>query len=556
MTSLCHGQTKVGVWSDSVEKKWWQQFSTPAQWVVEEKVIHEQLLTIHERLGVAKVMKNPHFVGWLNHLKWLSLFPDQWEQDPWWSQPEARRTFQTIALQKELRNAFLEALSRYDNHSSAIEILSRIYQKYPKEAVAYPSLAVAFSIVFDQPFPKGWPHHFVQERAVLNEPGPIEERFAFYVKSHQEKKLAYDLKRMSSDDLKFVVDTPVPLKELQHVQRVKLRNVKQLNLLFTMIRYDQVRLNQGGSLWPHGKYELFMIQKNGGLCVDQAYYTAHTAKSKGIPTIFFLGQGNSGEHAWLGFWERHGKWKFDLAKFQNEDYPVGQAFDPQSWRRLTDSECAFLDRQNSEDPGRVKAKACLRWAELNEGSPVYHATVREARLASPGFIRAWEAEAGSLDRSEVGIEEQLRFWREWNQTFQKQKDLLFRGQKRLLNLLEEAGRTNEYNTLLKKIIDGNKRERSDLVVSIAAERVFVLVEKKEWEKAHDTFRKTMSKLRTKAGGHLFYRLVQPYVNSCLEEGKMDHARDAIERAMRASNPQRGSLLEQDLKALERLVKSR
>ena len=105
----------------------------------------------------------------------------------------------------------------------------------------------------------------------------------------------------------------------------------------------------------------------------------------------------------------------------------------------------------------------------------------------------------------------------------------FRGEKRLLGLLEDAGRKVEYNQLLGSIIAENTNERFDLVVSVAAERVFVHVENKRWEKADETFRGAMRKLASKQGGHLFYQLVQPYVQSCLEEGKSRYARAAMER---------------------------
>ena len=115
-----------------------------------------------------------------------------------------------------------------------------------------------------------------------------------------------------------------------------------------------------------------------------------------------------------------------------------------------------------------------------------------------------------------------------------QNDLRFRGEKRLLGLLEDAGRTCEYNQLLSKIIAANKDQRFDLVVSVAAEKVFVHIENKRWEKADETFRGAMQKLASKAGGHLFYQLVQPYVQSCLEEGKSSYAQAAMERAANRS----------------------
>jgi hypothetical protein len=552
-----HGETKVGTWSRKSNAEWWATHSTPDTWIAEQPSIHDQLLTIQDRVTLKRALANKNFTGWINHLKWLSLFPENWHEHEFFKNLRAQRTFMALALQKpEVRDAFLNALSPYDDHEKAAQILCRIFMDRATDAFQFPALAIAISLVFDQPFPDGWPHHFVEPSSVLRTVVDPSKRFAFFAKSQHDGALLYDLKHLAISDLKFVVDTPVPIEELQYVQSVKIRSVKHLPSLFTTIKYDMPRLQRKGYLWPHGDYKLFTIGQKGGLCVDQAYFTSHTAKSKGVPSIVFLGQGNSGEHAWLGYLEGYGRWKFDLAKFRSEDYPVGQAFDPQTWRRLTDSECAFLNRRSAADPNLLKARHALAWAELNPEADFYLLALQEARTAAPQYLWAWEQEAAHLAETDADVKQRTRFWNDWINSFQRQKDLRFRGEKRLLGLLEEAGETNEYNRLLRKIIATNKNQRFDLVVGVAAEKVFVHIENKRWEQADKTFRSAMQKLSTKAGGHLFYQLVQPYVQSCLEEGQTKFAQAAMDRAGRTfKDTQAGSILDKDLKELADLVKA-
>ena len=93
-------------------------------------------------------------------------------------------------------------------------------------------------------------------------------------------------------------------------------------------------------------------------------------------------------------------------------------------------------------------------------------------------------------------------------------------------------------------------------MSVAAERVFVHIENKRWEEAHQTFRGAIQKLASKAGGHLFYQLVQPYAQSCLEEGKISYAEEVMKRAADAFEAQEGSILDKDIKELADLVKAK
>lgn len=118
------------------------------------------------------------------------------------------------------------------------------------------------------------------------------------------------------------------------------------------------------------------------------------------------------------------------------------------------------------------------------------------------------------------------------------------------------GEDDKYKNLLSSMVKSNKSKREDLVVKVTAEEVFVLVEEKKWEEADKIFTKAMSYLRSKAGGALFYNLVQPYVRICLDEGKIEYAKSAMKRSDRAFDAKKGSILDHDMKQLAKLVDAR
>ena len=544
--------TKVSSWNEAAYKKWWSANTTPEQWITDKKSIHDQLSVIYKKLGSKRALENKHFNGWNSHLLWLSLFPEDYKNDDYFNTPEAQQTFQKIALDQASQQLFLLNLSPHDNQLEALKIFCKIYQAYPQEMKQYANLAVAFSIVYDQPFPEGWPHAFVKKSALpIGDTEPV-DRFAFYVKASKEKKLLLDIRKMQPQDLKFVVDTPIKLSELQYLQGVKIKSARQLEDLFQVVRYDKPRLSSGNYIWSNGDYLVFTIGKKGGLCVDQAYFTIHTGKALGIPSIMFMGQGNSGAHAWVGAMKTYGTWGFDYAKFRNEDYPVGQSYDPQTWRRLTDSECIYLDKRNESSDTR--AKKYLFWAYLNKESTTYLEVLHAARKAAPQLILTWEMESAVIEKS--SDKDQEKFWKRWISTFTAQNDLKFRGEKRLLAFYLKTDQQREYDRLLNSVIKSNKSKREDIVVKVAAEKIFVLIEQNKWEEADKSFKKTMQYLRTKAGGALFYNLVQPYVRICLDEGKKDYAKAAMTRTNRAFDAQKGSILDHDMKQLIKLVDSK
>ena len=123
-------------------------------------------------------------------------------------------------------------------------------------------------------------------------------------------------------------------------------------------------------------------------------------------------------------------------------------------------------------------------------------------------------------------------------------------------MLDEAGETAEYNRLLASIVAENKNQRFDLVASVAAEKVFVHIENEQVGGGPRHLSRRRAAIGPHRGSHLFYQLVQPYVQSCLEEGKTAYAVEAMERVGNSFEPQKGSILDADLRELAGIVNAK
>ena len=155
-------------------------------------------------------------------------------------------------------------------------------------------------MVFDQPFPRTWPHHQVARNDVPFDSALPSSRFAEMVNAHKSRQLEYDPTQLSVTELKFVVDHRLPKSELDWAREsVKLRRAS-FDKIFSSIKYDRPRL-EVEFLDGHTVIIRLVQLKKKGICVDQAYFSSMAGKAKGIPTLTFVGQGSGGGHARFGF---------------------------------------------------------------------------------------------------------------------------------------------------------------------------------------------------------------------------------------------------------------
>ena len=192
---------------------------------------------------------------------------------------------------------FFRLLTPDDFAPMVLTRLEQLYSAHPGRWADYRSLMLAFALVYDQRQPAFWPHAQVKQAAVQPMDESLADRLGYYIQANENRRLEFDLRRLPAEQLKFLVDAPVPRSELEWAAKnVKLRR-EQFDRAFSMVNYDKRRVQQGVFTWPHGRYLLGNIELQGGICVDQAYFASIAGKAKGIPTIYFAGQGTDGGHA-------------------------------------------------------------------------------------------------------------------------------------------------------------------------------------------------------------------------------------------------------------------
>lgn len=519
-------QEKLTGWSAAEAEAWWAENESPEAWDAGAQRLHATLLAAQEEHGITKVFANRHFTAWLEHLRWLSLHT---AADGFLGTGEGARVFARIGKEAPLlKDLFTASLSIYDNASRAAGILCEIYAADPKTAIDYRKLAVAFALVFDQPFPRDWPHPNTKKSMLATgNPDPV-ERFQFCIRCVDSKAFMLDPKRLSVRELMCVVDTPLEFQELQYVQQVKLKSPARLQDVYQAIPYQRARLDDGELMWAGSSYRLIDIGRQGGVCADQAFYMTQCGKAKGIPTVIFIGQGQNGGHAWTGFMPEPGKWIMDVAKYRRENYPVGKAYDPQSWRRVTGDQLALLlQGQGGGSTAEKSARLVLQWAELNSSHASYADLLEHARTLAPRFLEAWEMEEARLQAADASPAQWRAFWQRWVVAFRDQPDLEFRGQLRLLRALRALGEHSAEERLRLSIEADNRSGRFDLAITMAADGVMELLETGNLDAAQQAFDSLIAEFKSKAGGHLFYNLVVPYIDLALEKGHRDQAAKAL-----------------------------
>ena len=90
------------------------------------------------------------FFHWFDHWRWVNLFL---EIPSGVSSPEMEQTFVSIGKNHDLQKSFLKALHPEDNQPRALAIFLSVASKHPDKIEKYASLASAYAVVFDQPFP-------------------------------------------------------------------------------------------------------------------------------------------------------------------------------------------------------------------------------------------------------------------------------------------------------------------------------------------------------------------------------------------------------------------
>jgi len=509
-------------WNDASLAAWWAKNPTPDLWPKAVDALQAQLEADYKQNG-ARVFSDSDFQGWMEHLEWIRLAlncPDVV------ASPDQLKTFIALGQDETISHLFVEKLDPLDVKSEALKNILRLDQANAADLHEYAALGVAYALVFDQPFPADWPHRQVDHAAVPIGDLDIVSRFNFYVQSNRDKKLDLDLTQLSFENLKFLVDSEVKLSELAYAQTNRIPYF-QFSDAFFSIQYATDRISSAASVytWPFPSYQLSDIEKNGGICIDQAYYAEILGKGRGIPTIRFTGYGMDGAHAWFGYLSNSGKWELDCGRYEEQDFPKGFAVDPQTWQPIDDSVLQNFFKNGTKDPNFQPAMNALAWARLHENDPSYAHILDDAQSIMPEWSGTWRMQAVLVEKS-GDLDKKKEFYGNWISQFGSYPEMKVEGQKRLYLDLKAADDPGA-DDLLKDIILQNRSEGFDLGIAAGADTISAKMKAQDWDGARIAYEGAIRDFGEDGGLTLYSKIVYPYIKMCLQNDKLDLADQAI-----------------------------
>ena len=461
---------------------------------------------------------------------------------------EKRFIRETIADRRFLA-AWCDHFSEDDFAPKVLENLQAIWKTAPADFHEFLNLALAISLVMDQPAPSYWPHHQVRREDVPRAEIPPERVFLSCVSDFRAGKLARDPRTLGVRELMFVVDSPLDPMERAWVQSDRKASGQDPPKAYDSVVYDEVRIAKERFVWPWGRYGLEQIRKHGGICIDQAYYSAMLGKIRGLPSMVFAGLGKDGGHAWTGYLRRGGGWDFRVGRPSGQGLATGETLDPGNWAPVNDHDMEYLVR-SSFGEARAAAVRELVMASVfrrkrdatGEGSAIESAMAMDRREPE-----VWDAKEDWLSRTGSPRSEFKAHHAAAIRNFSDSRDLKAKHEQALAVLEAAEGNGGGSEKLMRKILSDNLGERSDLSAQAAANLLLSRIKAGDYKGAFAEYRRILKTVGSDGGGDFFHRVSVPFSNVFLSKGRPDLARRVIREAYETIRPRKGSLLDRDFK---------
>ena len=506
-------------------------------------------------IGLSLTSETSNFTSWLDLWRWCKIFAAL-------SEDEAAKQIES-GLARELLSdpivsrMFFSTLSEQDFVPRVLENLISIRAAHPQKFREYASLAIAIAVVNDVPVPQGWPHHQVAAGLVPVNILPVDQQFSRWVAANEARQLLLDPRKLSPSQLKFVVDAFITDDELAWARKNVRLTRSTFEKAYFQINYSHERLKAQQYDWTSGPYTLGAIRKEGGICVDQAYYASMAGKALGLPTLFFTGQGSDGGHAWFGYMRSDDQWEIDCGRYSQHNYAIGEALDPQTWQPISDHELELLAAHFRDKPEFAASMNTLAVADILEKSgdnPKAGQAYEKAIQLCPRNADAWSAAASFLQRRGAPAKERILLHERAKTQFANQADLKVLPQQSLISIYQEQGDLDSVKKIEQQIVSQNRRKRSDLSINMAADQLTAMLEAGNMAEAEKLFRRQVHSLSQTGGGNFYYDVAEPYIRLLIEKGDTSEARRSIDLVRRKLAPQQGGILDAAMSELEKAAK--
>lgn len=434
------------------------------------------------------------------------------------SSPEKGREFirwlvndRSRPLHAFIQNYMLQE-GRPQNTAWSIQTLYKIWLATPeRDRAKYLNLAIACSLVN--------PGTAQSNGSMRNPKTPaltMPEVFEYFRLRDSKRKLLTDVKKMSVARLLMVVDARLNRSEFEWVEKnLSYDRASWASKAYNSIKYLMERAKNGKDPYTHYTFE--EIRKEGGVCRDQAYYAANTAKVMGIPAVYAVGDGDRGPHAWVVSNDSETQWN----QINSYGYKTGTYSNPCSGRRHHES--MLLLQTKKEKPGQYDGAAdCIalsRFLLSNGNVDEARGAARYVTGAFPTLTAAWSnlvEMLGQKGGSEVEMGEWRRIHNSLGVQSRKNTELTDIAaeveDKYIISGRSATGKKQAMDRSLRQLRRNGGEERSDLVVEAIGRQAAMLAENSDIRGLYSLYRKEL-KGYTKRGdvfGQLLSQCISNY----------------------------------------------
>jgi hypothetical protein len=312
-----------------------------------------------------------------------------------------------------------------DKADRVIEVWRDIWSAEKDSQTQFLGLAIAIAVVFDEPV-------FIDDAVYGKDAGAAPERetavdplarYQFYRDAERRGLLKARIGDMQPAELVWVVDAPVPASELVWAQK-KMRLARvDWDKAYAMVQYRMDKASGRSSIYA--RYTLDEIFKEGGICGDQAYFGAVTAKANGIPAMIISGQGERGGHAWFGYEKTTKDWNLEAGRYSSDNYVSGTALDPQTRVTVNEHELLFLADPERRRKGWETSRRLLQLADaLAAEAPLAQVALDLALEEAPRSFDAWRRRLDCIKAQSPSPEDWKRETQRARASFKAYPDLV------------------------------------------------------------------------------------------------------------------------------------
>ncbi len=242
-----------------------------------------------------------------------------------------------------LLQAFVYHSGAPESFPRTLKVFYTLWKRAPeRDRTRYMNLAIACSLVREEVA-----HSRGKLRATNEKLLDIPELYDFFRKQDILNALLTNIQKLTVTDLLHVVDVRLPLSEFRWVKTHLDYQRQNWGATYSRVRYLMERATQNVN--PYVKYTFAEILEEGGVCQEQAYFCATSAKTRGLPAVIITGDGDRGPHAWVALYTSE---KNGWTTSGSYGYKTGRYQDPCSGLSLHES--VLLNRDEKLTPERLE----------------------------------------------------------------------------------------------------------------------------------------------------------------------------------------------------------